>query len=157
MGIGNDPVGKSVRYQQRTKQPNWPDVEAVERFAGQLPVPERQVDAVTRIWGTQCVCYIYLCTYVPFKNPTISYRVFIKYCVFFPKMLRFFWTLQFCCRAGVWPAIVYTHWHRGETESGQSPEYILKSSWKKYLMNTLYFSNNCFTPWMYACIIVHVF
>ena len=34
--------------------------------------------------------------------------------------------------------IVYTHWHRGETKRGQSPEYILKSSKKKYLMNTLY-------------------
>ena len=32
---------------------------------------------------------------------------------------------KFCCSAGVWPAIVYTHWHRGETERGQSPKYIL--------------------------------
>ena len=35
---------------------------------------------------------------------------------------------KFCCNAGVWPAIVYTHWHRGEIERGQSLEYILKSS-----------------------------
>ena len=37
--------------------------------------------------------------------------------VFFLKMLWFFWTLP-----------VRTHWHRGETERGQSPEHILKSS-----------------------------
>ena len=31
---------------------------------------------------------------------------------------------QFCCTAGVLPAwCVYTHWHRGKTEKGQSPEY----------------------------------
>ena len=36
---------------------------------------------------------------------------------------------QFCCSAGVWPAIVYTQTDtEGETERGQSPEYILKSS-----------------------------
>ena len=40
---------------------------------------------------------------------------------------------QFCCSAGVWPAIVYTNWHRGEAERGQSPEYILKSSKKHYI------------------------
>ena len=39
---------------------------------------------------------------------------------------------QFCCSAGgVWPAIVYTQTDtEGETERGQSPEYILKSSKK---------------------------
>ena len=32
---------------------------------------------------------------------------------------------QFCCSAGVLPAwYVYTHWHRGKTEKGQSPEYF---------------------------------
>ena len=41
---------------------------------------------------------------------------------------------KFCCSTGVWPAIVYTYWHRGETERGQSPEYILKSS-KKTIFN----------------------
>ena len=35
---------------------------------------------------------------------------------------------KFCSSAGVWPAIVYTHWHRGETERGQSPEYNSRSS-----------------------------
>ena len=46
-----------------------------------------------------------------------SYRVFIKYCVF---------SLKCCdCRITcVWPAIVYTHWYRGETEKSQSPKYI---------------------------------
>ena len=36
--------------------------------------------------------------------------------------------------AGVRPAIVYTHWHRGGTEKGQSSEYIWKSS-KKHNYN----------------------
>ena len=53
--------------------------------------------------------------------------------VFFLKLLWFF--CQFCFSAGVWPAIVYTHWHRGETERGQSPEYIFKSSKKKTIFN----------------------
>ena len=60
----------------------------------------------------------------------LRYRVFIKY---------FLNSASSAASAGVWPAIVYTHWHRGETEKGQSPEYILKSSKKtQYLMNTLY-------------------
>ena len=42
--------------------------------------------------------------------------------MFFLKMLWFLWTLPvLSCSAGVWPAIVYTLWHRGETERGQSP------------------------------------
>ena len=32
---------------------------------------------------------------------------------------------KFCCNAGVLPALcVYTHWHRGKTEKGESPEYF---------------------------------
>ena len=58
----------------------------------------------------------------------LTYRVFIKYCVFSLKCCDFSELCQFYCGAGVWPAIVYTHRHRGETERGQSPEYILKSS-----------------------------
>ena len=42
----------------------------------------------------------------------------------------------FCCIAGDWPVIVYTHWHRGETERGQSPEYIFKSSKKHNILWT---------------------
>ena len=47
----------------------------------------------------------------------IIYRVFIKYCVFFLKCCDFFYLCQFCSLT-----------HRGETERGKSPEYILKSS-----------------------------
>ena len=47
------------------------------------------------------------------------------------KCCEFSELCQFCCSAGVWPVIVYTHWHWGETERGQSPEYILKSSKKR--------------------------
>ena len=45
---------------------------------------------------------------------------------------------QFCCSAGgVWPAIVYTQTDtEGETERGQSPEYILKSSKKNNILWT---------------------
>ena len=57
-----------------------------------------------------------------------TYRVFIKYSVFFPYLFHFSELCKFCCSACVWPDIVYTHWHQGETERGQSPEYILKSS-----------------------------
>ena len=67
------------------------------------------------------------------------YRVFIKYCVFSLKFCDFSELCQFCCSAGVLPAwCVYTHWHRGKTEKGQSPEYF--KIWEKtqYLMNTLY-------------------
>ena len=53
------------------------------------------------------------------------YRVFIKYCVFSLKFCDFSELCQFCCSAGVLPAwCVYTHWHRGKTEKGQSPEYF---------------------------------
>ena len=59
------------------------------------------------------------------------YRMLIKYCVFSLKCCNFSDFCKFCCSAGcVWPAIVYTHWHRGETARVQSPEYILKSSKK---------------------------
>ena len=56
------------------------------------------------------------------------------------KCCDFFELCKFCCSACVLPAILYTHWHRGETERGKSPEYILKSSKKtQYSMNTLYY------------------
>ena len=41
---------------------------------------------------------------------------------------------KFCCSAGILPAIVYTNGHRGETERGQSPEYIFKS-WKTHAIS----------------------
>ena len=54
---------------------------------------------------------------VVLKN--LKYRVFIKYCVFSLKFFDFSELCQFCCCAGVLPAwCVYTHWHRGKTESG---------------------------------------
>ena len=56
--------------------------------------------------------------------------------VFFLKIYDFSELKFCCCSAGVWPAIEYTHWYRGETERGQSPQYILKSS-KKTNNNTL--------------------
>ena len=67
------------------------------------------------------------------------YRVFIKYCVFSLKCCDLSELCQFCCTAGFLPAwCVYTQWHRGKTEKGQSPEYF-KNSEKKtpYVMNTL--------------------
>ena len=45
--------------------------------------------------------------------------------MFFLKCCDFSELCQFCCSAGVLPAwCVYTHWHRGKTEKGQSPEYF---------------------------------
>ena len=45
--------------------------------------------------------------------------------VFFLKILLFFWTLQVRYSDGVLSAwCVYTHWHRGNTEKGRSPEYF---------------------------------
>ena len=66
-----------------------------------------------------------------------SYRVFIKYCVF---------SLKCCdCRITcVWPAIVYTHWHRGKTKKGQSPEYF-KIFGKKH--NILWTPCRTILPW----------
>ena len=65
----------------------------------------------------------------PLKNLLLknfrTYRVFIKYCVFSLKCCDFSELCQFCCSAGVLPAwFVYTHWHRGKKEKGQSPEYL---------------------------------
>jgi len=45
------------------------------------------------------------------------YRVFIKYCVFLYNV-DFSELSKFWCSAGVWPAIVYTHWHQERPESG---------------------------------------
>ena len=62
--------------------------------------------------------------------------MFIKNCVFSLKFCDFSELCQFCCSAGFQPAwCVYTHWHRGKTESR-----ILFKNRKKtqYLMNTLY-------------------
>ena len=72
-----------------------------------------------------------------------KYRVFIKDCFFPWKCLIFLSSASSAARAWVSPATVYTHWHRGETERGQSPDYILKSS-TQYLMNTLYLLFQCF-------------
>ena len=65
--------------------------------------------------------------------------VFINYCVFSLKCCDFSELCQFCCRAGVLPAwCVYTHWHQGKTEKGQSPEYFKIFGKKtRYLMTTL--------------------
>ena len=72
-----------------------------------------------------------------------TYRVFIKYCVFSLKFCDFSELCQFCCSAGVLPVILWSKHevrctHRGKTERGLSPEYILKIFEKtQYLMNTL--------------------
>ena len=48
----------------------------------------------------------------------------IKYCVFSLNCCAFYELCQFCCSAGFLPSwCVYTHWHQGKTENGQSPEY----------------------------------
>ena len=71
-------------------------------------------------------CFVFTFVLVIF---IFNYRVFIKYCVFSLTFCDFSELCQFCCSAGVLPAwYVYTHWHRGRTEKGQSPGYISKSS-----------------------------
>ena len=51
--------------------------------------------------------------------------MFIKYCVFSLRCCDFSELCLFCCSTGVLPACcVYTHWHRGKTEKGQSQEYF---------------------------------
>ena len=66
----------------------------------------------------------------------LTYRVFIKYCVFSLKFCDFSELCQFCCSTGVLPAwCVYTHWHQGKTRVRN----IIKSLEKtQYLMTTLY-------------------
>ena len=43
---------------------------------------------------------------------------------------NFFELCQFCCRAGVWPVILYTHWHRGENRERPESGIYFKSSRK---------------------------
>ena len=64
------------------------------------------------------------CLTIPAKSAVITlYWVFIKDCVFSLKCCDFSALCQFCCSAGFLPAwYVYTHWHRGKTEKGQSPK-----------------------------------
>ena len=58
-------------------------------------------------------------SHLPETRDTRKYLIHWILC-FFLK----FWTLFFCS-VGVLPAwCVYTHWHRGKTEKGQSPEYF---------------------------------
>ena len=53
------------------------------------------------------------------------YSVFINYCVFSLKFCYFSELCQFCCSASFLPAwCVCTHWHRGKTEKGKSPQYF---------------------------------
>ena len=68
-----------------------------------------------------------------------TYRVFIEYCVFFLKILLFFWTLPVLLQRWFLPVwCVYTHWHRGKTEKGHSSEYLKIFEKTQYLVNTLY-------------------
>ena len=62
--------------------------------------------------------FVFESTDVAYEKICINmYRELIKYCVFL--------LCQFCCSACVLPAWwVYTDWHRGKTEKGQSPEYF---------------------------------
>ena len=55
-------------------------------------------------------------------------------CCDFSELCQFYWS------PGVWPATVYKHWHRGETERGRIWEYIKILEKTQYLTNTLYLS-----------------
>ena len=84
------------------------------------------------------------------RDSLIEYRVFIKHCVFSFEFYDFSELCQFCCKRWglTWHCVHTLTPHRGETERGQSPEYILKSSKKtQYLMNTLYI-----LPWLCFCL-----
>ena len=75
-----------------------------------------------------------------------TYRVFIKYCVFSLKCCDFSELCQFCCSAGFLPAwFVYTHWHRGKTESGIFQRIRKKT---QYLMNNLYLIYVLLSSWL---------
>ena len=66
----------------------------------------------------------------------LSYRVFIKYCVFSLKIFNFLNSASSAAALVFYLPGVCTH---TDTEGKQSPENILKSSKKtQYLMNTLY-------------------
>ena len=53
------------------------------------------------------------------------YRVFIKYCVFSLKFWIFLNSASSAASASFLPALcVYTHWHRGRREKGQSLKYF---------------------------------
>ena len=79
-------------------------------------------------------------------NILALYRVLIKYCGFSFKFCGFSRLCQFCCSACFLPAIVYTHWHRGKTEKGQSQEYF-----KIFGKNTI-FNENPVSCIKYVCI-----
>ena len=70
--------------------------------------------------------------------------MFIKYCVF-PKNVMIFLNSASSAAVLVFDLPLCTQLTPMETEKGQSPEYILKSSNKTlYLMNTLYLSSFSF-------------
>ena len=86
---------------------------------------------VSNLWNRDFAGFLMLTILESWFESWFLYRVFIKYCVFSLKCCDFSELCQFCCSAGVLPAwCVYTHWHWGKTERGQSPGYILKSSKK---------------------------
>ena len=58
---------------------------------------------------------------VKFPCPSLRPLQGVHYLLcFFRKMLWFFWTMPVLLQR--W--CVYTHWHRGKTEKGQSPEHF---------------------------------
>ena len=71
------------------------------------------------------------CKYIWYSVTECSLNI-----VFFLKCCDFSELCQFCCSAGVvFCHIVYALWYQGETERGQSLEYILKSSKKHNISN----------------------
>ena len=58
---------------------------------------------------------------------------------------------QFCCSGGA--RCVYTHWHQGKTEKGQSPEYS-KILWKNTIFNEHPVQRQTFYSFTYILIIV---
>ena len=57
-----------------------------------------------------------------YRNHIATYRVFIKYCFFFLKILDFSELCQFRCSAGFSTCLVCVH--RGRREKDQRPEYF---------------------------------
>ena len=85
--------------------------------------------------------WLYLCKYFNVKSMCkvkLKYRLFIKYCVFFLKILLFFLTLPVLLQC--WCSTCLAHWHRGKTEKDQSPEYS-----KIFRKNTIFNEHPIYT------------
>ena len=79
-------------------------------------------------------CVLLICAFmcISMCQKIYIYRVFIKYCVFSLKGCNFLNSASSAAALVFYLPLSGPSTHRGKTERGQSPEYILKFSKKKH-------------------------